>query len=121
MPCQPQDTVPAPAKFKAMPQTWPALVNGTIHPASAGSIIGLFATGGGALTTDTLPRVALPVSATMGGLDVQVLYAGVAPGEPEGVIQINVQVPSGLTPGSAQIVVKIGDASTQPGATLTVK
>jgi uncharacterized protein (TIGR03437 family) len=95
-------------------------VNGTIHPASAGSIIGLFATGGGALTTDTLPRVALPVSATMGGLDAQVLYAGVAPGEPEGVIQINVQVPTGVTPGSVEVVVKVGDASSQPGATLVV-
>jgi uncharacterized protein (TIGR03437 family) len=96
-------------------------VNAPGHPAPAGSVVVLYATGGGALTTDTLPRVALPVLATIGGFDAQVLYAGVAPGEPEGMIQINVQVPVGLTPGTAEVIVKIGDASSQRGATLAVK
>jgi len=96
-------------------------VNGAANPAPAGSVVALYATGGGALTTDALPRVALPVSATIGGLDAQVLYAGVAPGEPDGMIQINVQVPAGLTPDPAEVVVKIGDASSQRGATLAVK
>jgi uncharacterized protein (TIGR03437 family) len=96
-------------------------VNSTANPAAAGSVVAFYATGGGALTTDALPRVALPVTATIGGLDAQVLYAGVAPGEPDGVIQINVQMPSGLSPGTAQVVVKIGDAVSQSGVTLALK
>jgi len=96
-------------------------VNSAASPAPAGSIVALYATGGGALTTDTLPRVLLPVSATIGGLDAPVLYAGVAPGQPDGMIQINVQVPADLTPGAAVVVAKIGDATSQPGATLAVK
>jgi uncharacterized protein (TIGR03437 family) len=96
-------------------------VNGTASLAPAGSIVAFYATGGGTLTTDALPRVSLPVSVTIGGLASPVLYAGVAPGQPDGMIQINVQVPAGVTPGAAEVVVKIGEASSQPGATLAVK
>ncbi len=100
-------------------------VNSAASPAPAGSVAALYATGGGALiavlSSVALPRVALPVSATIGGLDAQVLYAGVAPGEPEGMIQVNVQIPAGLAPGQAGIVLKIGDASSQSGVTLAVK
>jgi uncharacterized protein (TIGR03437 family) len=96
-------------------------VNDAGHPALAGSVVALYATGGGALTTDALPRVILPVSATMGGFDAPVLYAGIAPGQPDGMIQINIQVPAGLPSGTAGIVVKIGDASSQGGVTLAVK
>jgi uncharacterized protein (TIGR03437 family) len=100
-------------------------VNDATHPAPAGSVVALYATGGGALTavlsSAALPRVALPVSATIGGLDAPVLYAGVAPGEPEGMIQINVQVPAGLQSGAAEVLVKIGDAISQQGVTLAVQ
>jgi uncharacterized protein (TIGR03437 family) len=96
-------------------------VNSAASPAPAGFIVALYATGGGALTTDTLPRVSLPVSATIGGLDAPVLYSGVAPGQPDGMIQINIQVPAGLPSGTASIVVKIGDASSQGGVTLAVR
>jgi uncharacterized protein (TIGR03437 family) len=95
-------------------------VNGSANPAPAGSIVAFYGTGGGALTSDALPRVALPVSATIGGLNAQVLYAGVAPGEPDGVIQINAQVPAGLAPGASQVLVNIGGASSQHGVTLAV-
>ena len=94
--------------------------NSATSPAPAGSVVALYGTGGGALTNDALPRISLPVSATIGGLNAQVLYAGVAPGEPEGVIQINVQIPAGLTPGPAQVVVTIGNATSQPEVTLAV-
>jgi uncharacterized protein (TIGR03437 family) len=96
-------------------------VNGIANPAPAGSVVALYATGGGALTKDALPRLSLPVSATVGGLDAQVLYAGVAPGEPEGMIQINVQVPAGLQSGAAEVMVKVSGAISQGGVTLVVK
>jgi uncharacterized protein (TIGR03437 family) len=95
-------------------------VNGAAHPAPGGSVVALYGTGGGSLTTDALPRVALPVSATIGGLDAQVLYAGVAPGELDGVIQVNIQVPAGLAPGTSEVIVNIGGASSQLGVTLAV-
>lgn len=95
-------------------------MNSATNPAPVGSVVAVYGTGGGALTNDVLPRISLPVSATIGGLPAQVLYAGVAPGEPDGVIQINVQVPAGLTPGPAGILVTIGNASSQPGVTLSV-
>jgi uncharacterized protein (TIGR03437 family) len=96
-------------------------VNGTSNPAPAGSVVALYATGGGALTKDALPRLALPVTATIGGLDSQVLYAGVAPGEPEGMIQINVMIPAVLHSGSSEVLVNVGGASTQKAVTLEVK
>ncbi len=95
-------------------------VNSAANPAPARSVVALYGTGGGALTNDTLPRISLPVSATIGGVNAQVLYAGIAPGEPDGVIQINVQVPTGLTPGPAGVLVTIGNATTQLGVTLAV-
>ncbi len=71
----------------------------------------LYGTGGGPLTTDTPPRLMLPVSATVGGLSAQVFYAGIAPGLVQGVMQINVAIPSAVTPGpSVPVVVTVGDA-----------
>ncbi len=72
------------------------------------------------LTSDALPRLKLPVTATVGGLDAQVLYVGIAPGEPEGVIQINVQIPAALQPGTAEVLVNVGGVSSQTNVTLTV-
>ena len=95
-------------------------VNGSSNPAPAGSVVALYATGGGMLTADALPRLKLPVTATVGGLDTQVLYAGIAPREPEGVIQINVQIPATLQPGAAEVQVNVGGVSSQTNVTLTV-
>jgi uncharacterized protein (TIGR03437 family) len=62
----------------------------------------------------------LPVTATIGGLDAQVLYAGIAPGEPDGVIQINAQVPTTLQPGPVEVLVNVGGVSSQSKVTITV-
>ena len=48
-------------------------------------------------------------------------YAGGAPGEVAGVMQINVQIPSGITPGNAvPVVVQVGNATSQAGVTIAV-
>jgi uncharacterized protein (TIGR03437 family) len=96
-------------------------INGISNPAPVGSVVALYATGGGALTKDANPRLSLPVTATIGGIDSQVLYAGVAPGEPDGMIQINVVVPSGINPGNAEILVSVGGISSQKSVTVVVK
>jgi uncharacterized protein (TIGR03437 family) len=73
-------------------------INGTSNPA-AGYVVALYGTGGGGLTTDPLPRLVLPVSASVGGLTAEIFYAGIAPGLVQGAMQVNVQIPSGVTPG----------------------
>jgi uncharacterized protein (TIGR03437 family) len=96
-------------------------INAIANPAPAGSVIALYATGGGVLTKDALSRLSLPVTATIGGLDAQVLYAGVAPGEPDGMTQINVVVPSAINPGNAEILVNVGGIRSQKSVTVAVR
>jgi uncharacterized protein (TIGR03437 family) len=87
-------------------------VNGTSNPASIGSVVALYGTGGGTLTTDALPLLKLPVTATVGGLPATVYYAGIAPGLVQGAMQVNVQIPSGVTPGPAvSIAITVGTAT----------
>jgi uncharacterized protein (TIGR03437 family) len=101
--------------------------------AKAGSVITLFVTGAGAVTPSiatgaapasttsiaSLPRpVNEPVFVTVGGASAPVQFAGIPSGL-VGVVQINYQVPSGLTAGIQPVVVTIGSASSAE-ANLTV-
>jgi uncharacterized protein (TIGR03437 family) len=87
-------------------------VNGVSNPASIGSVVALYGTGGGALTTDALRLLKLPVTATVSGVPATVYYAGIAPGLVQGAIQVNVQIPSGITPGPAvPIAITVGNAT----------
>jgi uncharacterized protein (TIGR03437 family) len=96
-------------------------VNSASNPALPGSVVVLYGTGGGALTNDALPRLALPVSVTIGGAVAQVLYAGIAPGLVSGAIQVNVQVPSGVVSGSAPVLLQVGNAPSRSDVTLAVR
>jgi uncharacterized protein (TIGR03437 family) len=62
----------------------------------------------------------LPATVSIGGVDAQVLYAGSAPGEVEGVVQINAVVPSNVAVGSVPLVVRIGSVASQAGVTISV-
>lgn len=103
-------------------------INGPNHPASSGNFISLYGTGGGALQTAAADGLIaagpdylnVPVTATIGGINAPVTYAGAAPGSPYGVIQVNVQVPPGLNAGAQPVVVTVGDAPTQNGVTVYV-
>jgi uncharacterized protein (TIGR03437 family) len=87
-------------------------VNGPSNPAAVGSVVALYGTGGGTLTSDTLPRLILPVTATVGGVSATVYYAGIAPGLVQGAMQVNVQIPSGVTPGpGVPIAITVGSAT----------
>jgi uncharacterized protein (TIGR03437 family) len=102
-------------------------VNSDANPASQGDVISVYATGGGqtdppdstGTTTQGVAQVTVPVSATIGGQPAQVLYAGHAPGEVAGVLQVNLQIPNGVT-GDVPVVLKLGDATTQTTATVAV-
>jgi trimeric autotransporter adhesin len=100
-------------------------------PAKVGDVIVLFATGEGQTTaggvdgkpaTVPLPKPNLPVSVTIGGQPAQLQYFGGAPGEIAGLMQINAVVPNGIQTGNAvPVMLKVGDASSQPGVTIAVR
>ncbi len=48
-------------------------------------------------------------------------YAAVAPDEVDGVLQIDAQVPAGLTAGNVPLMVTIGTYSSQKGLTIAVQ
>lgn len=107
--------------------------NTSAAPAAQGSYISVYATGGGQTnpassdgevspTTSLLPLVAQPfVTATIGGKTAPVLFAGAAPGYVTGVVQLNIQVPTGITAGALPIVVSINGVPSQTTATVAVQ
>ena len=104
-------------------------LNGGAHRAIAGSFVSLYVTGAGQtnpggidghLAAVPLPLPLLPVTVTIGGKPAATNYAGAAPGSVEGVMQVNAQIPIGLTAGNVAVVVRVGTSSTQPGVTVAV-
>jgi uncharacterized protein (TIGR03437 family) len=106
-------------------------VNSETNPAPQGSVVVLYATGGGLsmppsvdglLTAQPYPKPVLPVSVTINTLPAQVLYAGAAPGLVAGVLQINVVVPSNASPVRYdQVVLTIGDYVSPTAITIAVQ
>jgi len=105
-------------------------LNTAANPVAAGSYIQIFATGGGAIVggaTDGAlapgagSLVTQPVTATIGGAPANVIYAGPAPGEVNGVLQVDLQVPAGLASGPQPVVITVGTAATQNGITVAVQ
>jgi uncharacterized protein (TIGR03437 family) len=103
-------------------------LNSEENPTAPGSVVMVYATGGGQTTppdstgsTEESPaQVAASVSATIGGQPAPVIYAGQAPGEVAGVMQVNLQVPNGVS-GSVPVVLTIGGVSSQATATIAVQ
>ncbi len=104
-------------------------VNSASNPVAPGGIVQLFGTGAGAFTTSVpdgvllgapLPTLQAPVTATVGGLPAQVLYAGPAPTLVAGVLQVDVQIPQGLT-GPQPVVLTVAGVNTQSNLTVAVK
>jgi uncharacterized protein (TIGR03437 family) len=106
-------------------------LNSVSNPARPGSIVVLYATGAGQtdppgidgkLAAAPLPQPVLPVSVTIGGLLADLIYAGSAPGEIAGVLQVNVRVPASALPGPAvPVLLTIGNLTSQPGVTLALR
>jgi len=107
-------------------------LNTPANPAAVGSIIVLFGTGegqtsppgvDGLIATAVFPKPSAAVTVTIGGLDAQVVeYAGAAPFEVAGVLQINVSVPAGVTPGdTVPVIVTIGNSASQNNLTVSVR
>ena len=115
-------------------------INSPQNPASRGSIVSLFGTGGGLTQPAFIDGAVVTQAATLKEQDGYVIvgldyasttYTGAAPDEVNGVVQINVTVPMTTAPNSAvpvrwaMPVVNLSDgilySYTEPGITIAVK
>jgi uncharacterized protein (TIGR03437 family) len=107
--------------------------NGPSNPIAKGGVIILFMTGAGQTapagttghinpvgTTD-LPVPEQPVTVLVDGLPAAHQFLGGAPGSVEGIVQINVTVPSGARSGPVPVAVKVGGEISPAGVTISVK
>jgi uncharacterized protein (TIGR03437 family) len=105
--------------------------NGAARPAKKGEVIILFATGAGQTNPAgddgrvigaPLPQLTQDVTARIGGVPADVLYAGMAPSLVNGVLQVNLRVPQALASGGAlPVEIVVGGRSSQNGITVQVE
>ena len=107
-------------------------VNGLTHPEPRGGVIVLFVTGEGqttppgvsgkvttlSLTPPVTPTPIGQVSVLINGQPASVVFSGEAPGLVSGVLQLNVRIPEGVSPGSVPVQVLVGENRTQSGVTV---
>ena len=87
---------------------------GIFAAVSAGpGLVTLYASGGGRLSAEALPRFTLPGSVTVNGQLAELLYAGIAPGLPEGANQVNIRLSANPPAGSLSIVLTVGTVSSK--------
>jgi uncharacterized protein (TIGR03437 family) len=115
----------------AVPGIFTANASGT-GPAAAvklGNIFVLYSTGEGATSPDgvdgkpagpVLPQPVLPVHVFIGGVEARVRYAGGAPGEVSGVLQINVEIPPNVSGPAVPVMLQVGDRLSQSGVTISI-
>lgn len=106
-------------------------INSSSNPVSPGDWVSIFASGAGVTTPASVDGLLATgpsyppdakVSVTIGGVSCELNYAGAAPGLVSGVVQINAQVPAGVTPGpNVPVEVTIGGLTSQTGVTLAIR
>jgi uncharacterized protein (TIGR03437 family) len=103
-------------------------VNGLSAPAVKGSVVVVYATGGGQTVptaedgriTTAAAAQAQNVSVQIAGIRAEVLYAGAAPGLVSGVLQVNARVPESAASGLQPIQITVGAATSQPGVVVAI-
>jgi uncharacterized protein (TIGR03437 family) len=106
-------------------------VNTASNPAPKKSVMSLFATGEGrtspvsvtgSVSGSDLRTPLLVVTATVGGQNADVTYAGSAPGLVAGVLQVNVRIPDTAPSGNAvPVVIVVGSTVSPSGVTIAVQ
>jgi uncharacterized protein (TIGR03437 family) len=102
------------------------------NPTSAGSAIQIFANGPGQTSPGGVDGLIEPLSlplptpllkgvVTIDNLPAEILYIGAAPGEVAGVLQVNVQVPDGVSSGPVPLILSIGGYDSQADLTLAIQ
>ena len=104
--------------------------NTATHGAQTASLLTVYATGlgqtspsglDGQLAGTVLPRPVLPVSVSIEGQAATVLYAAALPGSVAGIMQIEVQVPTGIQPGAAvPVSLQVGSFTSPAGVTIAI-
>jgi uncharacterized protein (TIGR03437 family) len=98
-------------------------LNSATNPTPVGGFLILYETGegqttpagvDGKLAVSPYPAPIQNVSAVINGIPASVTYAGAAPGIVAGVMQINVQIPTGVASGTANLQVTVGQLTTPP-------
>jgi len=99
--------------------------NSSTNPATRGSWLSVYGTGFGVFNeagTNGLKTVAGTVTATLGGVETTVLYAGNTPGATDGLQQFNLRIPAGVAAGTAvPVVLTVNGTPTQSTATVSLK
>ncbi len=105
-------------------------VAGPSVSATAGDVLEVYCAGLGAVNSPpaageaasltSLSRTVLPVTATVGGVAAEVPFSGLAPGF-VGLYQVNVAVPTGVSPGPAVAVVLKEGSFSSPLVTVPIQ
>lgn len=97
------------------------------------SVVSIYATGEGQTNPSgvdakinpnklPLPKPQLPVTVEINGEKAEVTYAGAAPGQVSGMLQVNVRIPKDIKRGSVvPVTVTVGTATSQAGVTLAIR
>jgi uncharacterized protein (TIGR03437 family) len=105
-------------------------LNTASTPARAGSTVMIYATGeglmnppgvSGLIAQQVLRKPLASCKASIGGLDAQILYCGAAPDAVGGLVQINVQIPAGVSGIAVPVTVTLGGVASQAGVTVAVQ
>jgi uncharacterized protein (TIGR03437 family) len=100
------------------------------NPATGGEVLTLFATGEGATTPPgvdgkpaaaPLPLPRLPVKILIDGLEAELLYAGGAPGQVAGVMQVNFVMPGGGVGQLRRIQLQVGEKTSPDTVTVPTR
>jgi len=104
--------------------------NSVSNPAGPGSVLQVFATGFGQTgpagvdgqVAGSVPSFPVgKVTATIGGIDAAVQYAGTAEGLLAGVTQVNVAIPAGVQTGDAiPLVLSVAGSPSPTGITVAI-
>ncbi len=107
-----------------------SLPNSSQYPAARGSVIVLYGTGEGQTTpagqdgllalTAPYPAPIAPVTVQIDGKPAVVQYAGTAPEDVAGILQVNAVVPADATAGDVPVVLQIGTHTSRSDVTVNV-
>ncbi|MCX6596764.1 MAG: BACON domain-containing carbohydrate-binding protein [Acidobacteria bacterium] len=106
-------------------------VNSVSQPAKQGSVVAMFATGGGVTSPpsvdgfivqgEPLPRTIAKVQVLANSQQCEVSYAGAAPLLISGALQVNAKLPPGLPAGALELTLIVGEVRSQRRITIQVE